>query len=465
MRICIGTVVLAALALAWAALPGCAVNETKEVAIYRTMLDESLPASVEAPAPDQVITLRRALELANAHNERLGISGEDYLQALIEKDRAVSALLPQISLKPSFAQFDNFVAPAFAYTFFPLRYADVQADTHWDIRITDLANVARAEVLAKYRAAILLDLQADILVETAETYYQVLRLERQVKVLENSVAVQDSRVRDMRDKFNAGTVRPLDVSQTEAQAAATRASRVEARAKVVQARAVLALLIGQPAVRNPLDDRFELPPVPPVEELQEQAETYRQDILAAEALVAAADKSLMAAWAQYYPSLSVDFNYWLARESFPMDSNWFFGVNVNLPLFQGGRIHANVRTAYSLVRQAHLYRSFTRRQVAEQVTVAYADLKSSGDRLVELRTEVRAARDAFGLADQSFDVGLATNLQRLIAQDQLLQAELQLASEELNHKTLYLRLTRAIGRLIDEMPQPPAPEGAATPAS
>jgi len=83
--------------------------------------------------------------------------------------------------------------------------------------------------------------------------------------------------------------------------------------------------------------------------------------------------------------------------------------------------------------------------------VAYGDLEASGNRLKEYEAQVAAARDAFQLTDQSFKVGLVTNLDRLIVQNRLQQAELQLAAETLSRKILYLRLLRQTGALVDEV--------------
>jgi len=459
-----------ALGLALAALSGCGVDQARESAVYRKVLDSAWPAPPPAPAPGEVLTLRQALALANAHNERLGLGGEDYLQALIERDRAASALLPSINLVPAYRRMEDFTAPGFAAAFVPNPATDVPVAASLRINMSDFAGLEKADVLARYRLAVLLDLQAGILVDTAETYYQVLRLERQAGVLGNSVAVQEARVRDMRDRWKAGVARPLDVAQTEAEAAGARASRVETRRLIAAARAALAFLVGVPAVENPLADGFDLPAVADLEALQKQAAGRREDLRAAQALVAAAEKGLRAAFAQYYPSVAVDFDYFLSRQSFPADSRWLFGVSANLPVFAGGRIHAGVRTAYSLMRQAHLYRSLTERRVTEEVKVAYENLRASEERLRELQAQVSAAKDAFGLSEQAFDVGLATNLERLITEDRLLQAELQLAAETLNRKILYLKLSRAVGRLVDEAPHLPArtdnpPAPAAPPAS
>ena len=402
-------------------------------------------------APDQVLTLDQALAMVNAHNERLALSGEDYLQALIDRDRAMARLLPSISLAPSYTRMENFTAPPQVLSFFPVKFTDVPAAVSMQLSASDVANVAKAEVIAAYKRAVLLDLQADLLVQTTAVYHQVLLLERQVRVLENSVKVQEARVADMEARVRAGTIRPLDVSETQAEAAGTRASLLEARNRLATARAGLAFLVGLPSLANPLADDFALPPVAPLEALQAQAAAHRQDLLASDALVTAAERGLQAAVAEYFPSVSIDFEYFLTRQSFPPDSHWIFGVSANVPIFSGGRIHADVRTAYSFVRQAHEYQSMTRRQVAEQVQVAHGDFQTSGRRAREYQDQVEAARQALGLAADAYDAGAGTNLERLIAQDRLLAAELQLAAEQINQKILYFQLVRQTGLLVDEI--------------
>src|SRR4029453_10159915 len=83
-----------------ALLSGCAVDQAKEIAKYRAVLDTDDRAV--AYTPGEPLTLEMAVLLANQHNERLGLRGEQYLQALIDKDRAVANFLPTISLAPTY---------------------------------------------------------------------------------------------------------------------------------------------------------------------------------------------------------------------------------------------------------------------------------------------------------------------------------------------------------------------------
>ena len=117
------------------------------------------------------------------------------------------------------------------------------------------------------------------------------------------------------------------------------------------------------------------------------------------------------------------------------------------PLFSAGIIDADVRAAWSQYRQAVLEQSLLRRQVAQDVQLAYQNLAASEKRIAELEVQVAAAQQAFNQADQSYNVGLATNLERVTAQDQLLSAQLGLTSARFDRTLEYLSLARATGSL------------------
>src|SRR5262245_47951895 len=89
-----------------ALVAACAVDADRDPKEYRKVLDERVQAPAE-PAPDQPLSLEQAMALANQRNEQLGLSGEDYVQALIAKNRAVAAFLPTVSFQPSYTIADR----------------------------------------------------------------------------------------------------------------------------------------------------------------------------------------------------------------------------------------------------------------------------------------------------------------------------------------------------------------------
>src|SRR5689334_20484134 len=68
-------------------LAGCAVDQQKEIALHKRITQGSQPTT-RMTRPDETLTLDRALVLANQHNEQISLSGENYVQALIAKNRA-----------------------------------------------------------------------------------------------------------------------------------------------------------------------------------------------------------------------------------------------------------------------------------------------------------------------------------------------------------------------------------------
>src|SRR5688572_15727114 len=443
---------------------GCAVDQKKEVAQYRRVLDGTDRPEQVTYAPGETLTLDKALRLANQDNERIAMAGEDYLQALINKDRAASAFLPTVSLEPNYTVTDRPATQGgsgavgtiggFRVGGETLRRFEAPVHTRANLfnGFGDVARSRRAESVALQRRFELLDRQALVLLEVAQVYFQVLRSERQVEVLEASARVQDERVRDTEARQRAGLARPLDVAQTRAQAADTRVALTSARSDARNGRTTLAYLIGVPAVDGPLSYDWEqdlspAAPLDPVESFQARAVNDREDVRAAAAAVAAARQSVRAAVSQYYPSVSVDLTAFLYRENYDDASQWTAVLNANIPIFTAGLIRADVRAAWSGLRQAAMFESLTRRLAIQDVRTAHENVTASRARLADLRTQADAARDALNQAEASYQAGLATNLERLASQSQLLNAELQLTSEQFDQALLLLDLTRFTGRL------------------
>lgn len=444
---------------------GCAVDQTKEVARYRKVLDADPPSPPATYSPDQPLTLDHAMRLANQDNERIALAGEDYLQALINKSRAAAAFLPTVGLEPAYTvtdrpggsgsgsgavgTFGGFQVGAATLRRFE---APVASRINLFNGFGDVARLRRANAVIEQRRRQLLDQQALTLLEVAQVYFQVLRSERLVQVLESSARVQDERVRDIEARQRAGLARSLDVAQTRALAADTRVSLTSARSDARNGRTTLAFLIGVPRVAGPLEHDTAAEPaakaaMESVETFHQRALDEREDVRAARAAIAAARQSVRAAFSQYYPSVSLNFNAFLYRENFEDAGKWTAVLSANLPIFTAGLIHADVREAWSLLRQAALLESLASRQALQDVQIAYDNVAASRDRLTDLRTQADAARDAFNQAEASYRVGLATNLERLAAQSQHLNAELQLASEQFDQSLLVLDLTRFTGRL------------------
>jgi outer membrane protein TolC len=449
-----------AAALAAATLAaGCAVNQDREVSLYRHELDRDVPAgaSTEFPPRAAPLTLSQAMLLANRHNEQLAIGGETYVQALIDKARAVAGFLPTFDLNAGYSAAHS--------TFSGGGTSNVHTSSvslRGSMTLIDFgnfSNYARAAATVEQRRFLLLDLQQSILLSVAQTYYQILKLERSVVVLQNTLQLQTERVRDIQARGELGMSRPLDLAQAQADESRTKVTLLQAQSDARTGRATLAFLIGMPYVDGPLPDEFEAPAqAVAAESLESQALQSRPDFVAARYASEAAGHAVDTAIRQWYPTVSLSVNDLLY--SHPSGTPAYgLSLSALMPIFSAGLIYADVRSAWSVFRAAKLNESLLSRQIHEEVVTAAENLQTSRDKVAELRIEVDAAQRALDLADAQYKLGAASNLDRLTAQDSLLNAQLLLTSEEYNIKIFYLDLLRQMGTFGVRTPETLPPAG------
>jgi outer membrane protein TolC len=422
------------------ALIGCHVDESAEVARYRAVLDQGLE-DTELLQPGLPLGARDAMRLSNAHNESLSIEGENYLRAIIDRRRIAGDWLPRIELSPSYFLRDDARGTESG--------VDVPLSARLDVNPKgSAADRARADAEIERARAQLYGVQDALLIDVARTLFAVARSERSAVVLQSSLDVQMARVDDVRARADVGFARPLDVSLTESSASSARVALISAESNARTGRSLLSFLTGIPLDTTALDSSLDVPhEVPEVAELVEEALERRPEVRAATFAVEAAAHDVELASAQWWPSLAVDLEYFLHRDSEPTEQDWRSFFEIRLPLFDGGRIYADVRDALSRLREAKLALSLIRRSVKRDVEIAFENLQASRERVAQLRVQLASASEAFAQANGLYDAGLATNLERLTAQDDQLVTELQLESAELERRVFYLDLLRTVGAL------------------
>jgi outer membrane protein TolC len=454
-------------------LAGCVVDQAREVGTYRKVIDghEPKPKPLE---PGETLTLARALALANADNEQIASQGETYLQALIGKNRAFAAFLPTVSFQPNFTveEAPKGNAPAGAAGAPATSAASVAATQGGYVQDGRVLRRLEAPVVGTmnfsyrnvpvYKAAelevvqqrqLLLDARAIVLLNVAQTYYQVVISTQQVAVLEHSLALQQARMADLEGRFKVRLTLALEVSQARSDEAAAAAQLSRASNDMRNGRRTLALLIGAPEVDGPLVNAIPVADPPrPASAYVDEALGNRQDLLAAQAAVEEARYAVQAAVAEYYPSVSLNAAAYLYQQNYANSSKWNAILSANLPIFTGGAIRADVRDAWSRLRQAALFESYLRREIEQGVITAYDNLVTSGVVLGQLQQEVQASSEAYEQSVQLEKNGLAIPLDVLTAQDALLNSRLQYASESFTQAIFRLDLIRSLGDLDPSTP-------------
>ena len=412
--------------------------------------------AVAQAEPGGPLTLEQALALCVERNERLAIAGERHVQALAERQRRSSALLPTLDFGAVLTAHDRdgTTGPRTAFD------AGPSAQYTLLTGLSDFADVEGARLDAERERWLVLDLRESLLLETAQAYYVAWAAERLIEVLESSRRVQEERLRDVRARNEVGLARPLDVAQIEAQVSTTRATLLEARQAAADARLLLGLLADETIGQRELTDGWSAPAFPDRAALLATAASHRLDLRAQEEAVRSARSSVDAEIGRYAPSVSVNLEYFLTRQSVPSERDWLAILSVQVPVFSAGRIEADVRAAWSRFRESLLTLGLARRSVEADVDRALERVRSTEARVAEFTRLVDLAGETLRQAEGSYSAGLGTNLERLVAQDALLSAQLDLARVEAERKIASIALLRATGVLGEgtlRLPPPPPP--------
>lgn len=425
-----------------------------------------LAAPLEAQAPIR-LTLEDALARGLQASHRLAELDARRVAADAEGDARGAADRPIVSLQGGYTRTNHvtpFVVPG-ALGGLRILYPDVpdnlrtRIDLQWPIysggRTDALERAARAEADAIGQDR--LTTQADLRLEITRAFWSIVTAKAAVQVLEDSVAIAEAHLADVRNRLSVGLVPPNDVLSTEAQRSREQVLLIEARNLLESSTTELRRLIDVPA-DAPLEiDNATLAPLPlsaaPPESLVDQARVDRSERRALSNRIQGARELELAAAAARLPSMAVTGGYDYARPNpriFPRVDEWWpswdLSVNVNWSVWDGGRVKAQLAEAVAnrrVIEERLLEFDTT---VSADVRQRRLDLESALAAISAVEDGVRSATEARRVVGERFSAGVATNTEVLDAQLAMLQAELDRTRAIASARLASARLDRALGR-------------------
>ncbi|MGA8488887.1 MAG: TolC family protein [Terriglobales bacterium] len=184
----------------------------------------------------------------------------------------------------------------------------------------------------------------------------------------------------------------------------------------------------------------------PLEQDLQRAYASRPDYLAAAQQVRSAEEFRRAATSEYYPTLDMAGNYGAAGIR-PGSSHGVFevGATLNIPVFAGGRTHADVLEAEATLRQSRQQLENLRGQIDYEVRSARLDLNSAAEQVEVARSSVDLAKQTLEQAQDRFTAGVTDNLEVVQAQDALASANENYISSLYAHNLAKISLAKAVG--------------------
>jgi outer membrane protein TolC len=407
------------------------------------------------------LTFSDAIERALRHNLAGLLSQYNTIEARGEKWQQLSDLLPNVSgdmqevVEKSSLEalglrsggpFGKVPAVIGPFSYFDVRASATQRVFDWKSIQKYRASVA-GESVAKFN---LKDARDLVVLATGATYLQAIagaaRVETAQAQVQTAKALYDKAVAQQQ----AGVAPAIDTLRAQVEYQARQQQLIAVRNDFAKQKISLARVIGfapgqefELASKAPYDPF----PIPDLETSLQRAYSLRSDYKAARDRLVAAQLERSAATAGYFPTIDVAANVGEIG-AVPGDVAATYAVfgTLNIPIFQGGKVHGDVLKAEASLRQAEAQMADVRGLIDQDIRNALLDLKSSSDQVEVAQSSVNLAEQALTQSQDRFSAGVTDNLEVVQAQEAVASAHENLIASLYLHNLAKVSFARALGR-------------------
>ena len=316
-------------------------------------------------------------------------------------------------------------------------------------RVASLKDAALAQFLASEEAQ--RSAQTSLIASVASTWLSLQTDEALLALTQRTLVTREDSLRLTKLRFDNGVTSALDLRQAESLIAAARSALAQQqRARALDLNA-LTLLIGQEPPANLLPGGAQMTAFAPVPEgLPSELLTRRADIRQAEQALVAANASIGAARAAFFPRISLTTSVGTVSSELSglfKDGSWGFSLapQALLPIFDLGRNLANLDSAKAARDIAMAQYEKAIQAAFREVADALAGRATLGDQLTAQETQATAEAERFRLAELRYRNGVASYLDVLDAQRSLFATQQALAQSRLARQQNQVALYKALG--------------------
>ena len=391
-------------------------------------------ASADSHAP-MVITLQDALQRARkldpTYRSALtdaGIAHEDHAQAR-------AALLPSVSENTEYlyTEGNGTSTPRYIANNGVHEYVS-QGNAHEAISGAQFADYTRTSAAAAAARAKAEVVARGLVATVVQTYYAEVVGKR--KYANAQLAADEAkRFLDLSQKLEqGGEVAHSDVIKAQLQANDANRALREAQLAMDKAHLDLAVLVFPNFNQNysTVDDLRLPPPLPPMQEVEQQAKTKNPGLYAAMQTVRAANYAVLSSRAAYLPTLTLDYFYGIDATHFAVNTptpdgpirnlGYSASATLNIPIWNWGATRSKVKQTELQRDLAQTQLSAAQRKLLADLQSLYAEADAAKIELEVLQQSADLAAESVRLTDLRYQAGEATALEVVDAQNSLVTA-------------------------------------------
>lgn len=289
----------------------------------------------------------------------------------------------------------------------------------------------------------------DLAYQVKQAYYTMLAAQRQLQVLQDSLAQRQEELRRFQTLFEMQNATKIDVKQAQVNATTAVLDLRLSKSNLAIVREKLSTLVGWPADKEYAVAEVEDLSVPSLDVLEAVRTAFgnRDDLRQLQLSKASGHINLALAKSQALPTISATGGLswtrdWTTTQDF---GSWDAGLQVSLPILDAGLTEAQIKVA-ALQNQAYrIQEEQLAANIATEVKNAIYSLKDLLARAELAQASLDLARDLYELAEVQFQEGTSSSLDLLDASVKLTTAQVNLAKARNDAQLGVLSLQNAMG--------------------
>lgn len=401
-------------------------------------------------------SLPELYRLALERSEKIKLSQENLAIAELGTDKALSVLIPRFSAYGNYTSFEEKKYNEMSIMIQP------KSAGQWGLRLDQQFSLSLREYTALsysrqnvVKSAQDLDaVREEYLFQVAGAYYDVLKAQKGLEIV-NANLQRLAKYRDAADKrLRVGEVTKTVLLRADAELSSAKSDQVRVVNGLTYTRMILARIVG-------IENDFTLKEQPeseagamPVDQLKNLAWEQRPDLKSRAHEQKMAELQVSFAKGAFWPNVAVSGVYQKADQdpaSSTLVRDTLYGTaGLSFPFFEGGLRRAELSEAKARARQARYAHEDLKKTIGMEVDGAYLDLITQKGSLTYLTDQLRFAKDNFYAVSRQFEVGLASSLDVMDANNLLVDSERQLAEATYTYQLSILRIKKVTGSLLKE---------------
>ena len=296
-----------------------------------------------------------------------------------------------------------------------------------------------------------------LLADVASRYFAVLQAEDALDSLASEIDALNTQLNQVQSLYDRQLTQITDLYQIRASLAAAQAEQLALEAQLAvnqeSLRSISGLEVG-PLFK--LADEIEISPLEYSQEFYvKQAQENNHRVLARKLAVKAAEKGVDVSKGAHMPQVSFiaqrqDSDVGFDNLPIARTDTTYIGLNVQIPIYSGGRSSAGVSEAVSRKSIAEYELRATQLEAREAVRSTHLQIQASEAQTEAARILVESTALSLDAMQQGFSLGTVTSVDVLNAIRDQYQAERELQRIRYEHINLLLLLKRETGTLSAE---------------